>query len=446
MEGLLLVVDDEPNVRRSIRLFLEDQGLRVEEAADVPAALRAARETTFDLILMDVRMPGPDGLTFLRDVARGPEAPRVLMMSGHATVELAVAATRLGAHDFLEKPPEPERWLLAIKNALAMVQLARENARLRGAGGLRALLGNSPCMLRLRAEIERVGPTTTRVLLLGENGTGKELVAQALHELSPHSNGPFVKLNCAALPRDLVESELFGHEKGAFTGAVASRAGRLEQARGGTLFLDEVGDLSLESQAKFLRAMETGEFERLGGGSTLHSDARVVSATNRDLPGMVRSGSFREDLYFRLHVVPIQVPPLRDRHGELPLLARHFLDLFAAQHGRPRPALDDDALELLAHHRWPGNVRELRNLMERLVILSEEGRVSAADVERCLPREELPEGSPLRAQLEAVEREVLSKKLDACNWNVSEAALALGLDRGSLHRKIRKHALKRERA
>jgi len=444
LTGRLLVVDDEPNVRRAIRQFFEDQGHAVAEAGSVREAREALRAEPPDLVLLDVRMPGEDGLSLLREVAAGPEAPLVVMMSGHATVELAVQATRMGAHDFLEKPPDPERWSLAVRNSLEVLRLRRENARLRGAPAPEALLGDSPAMQELRAAIHKAGPTLGRVLIQGENGTGKELVALALHALSPRAGGPFIKLNCAALPRDLVESELFGHEKGAFTGAAVAKPGRLELAQGGTLFLDEVGDLSAEAQAKFLRVLETGEYERVGGVKPLRSDARVLSATNKDLPALVKKGEFREDLYFRLHVVPLRVPPLRERPGDAALLARHYLDLFAAQHDRPRRDLTPEAVEALEHHRWPGNVRELKNLMERLVILAEPGPVSAAEVERALPPEELPAGSDLRAVLDGAERAEVQRALAAAGWNVSEAADALGIDRASLHRKIRKYGLRRE--
>ncbi|MBI5838008.1 MAG: sigma-54-dependent Fis family transcriptional regulator [Candidatus Eisenbacteria bacterium] len=449
MTGRLLVVDDEANVRRAIRQFFEDLGHSVREAGSVAEARGELHGGGVDLVLLDVRMPREDGLTLLREAQAGAavpgaDVPLVLMMSGHATVELAVQATRMGAHDFLEKPPDPERWSLAVRNALEVLRLRRENARLRGAVPSPGLLGNSPSMRSLLAAIGKVGPTLGRVLIQGENGTGKELVAMALHAASPRAGGPFVKLNCAALPRDLVESELFGHEKGAFTGAAAAKPGRLELAQGGTLFLDEIGDLSAEAQAKFLRVLETGEFERVGGVKPMRSDARILSATNKDLPALVKKGEFREDLFFRLHVVPLQVPALRDRPGDVALLARHYLDVFAALHDRPRRDLESGAVELLEHHRWPGNVRELRNLMERLVILAEPGPLRAAEVERALPREDAPSGSDLRGALDGAEREALVRALAGSGWNVSEAAEALGIDRASLHRKIRKYGLRRE--
>ncbi len=443
MKGRLLVVDDEANVRRAIRTFFEDQGHAVEEAASVSEARETARSGGFDLVLLDVRMPGEDGLTLLREMGGDAEGPLVLMMSGQASVELAVQATKLGAHDFLEKPPDPERWSLSVRNALEVRRLRHENSRLRGGISAPGLLGDSPAMRELRSGIEKIGPTLGRVLIQGENGTGKELVAMALHAASPRSTSPFIKLNCAALPRDLVETELFGHEKGAFTGAGAARPGKLELAQGGTIFLDEIGDLSAEAQAKFLRALETGEFERVGGHRSMRSDARVISATNKDLPALIRKGDFREDLFFRIHVVPLRVPPLRERREDVPLLARHFLGVFAQLHGRRLRELTEGAAALLKEHPWPGNVRELRNLMERFVILSDAPAVAEAEVRQAIPASD-PHGSgDLRSQVEEAERDSISRALQESGWNVSAAADRLGLDRASLHRKIRKYGLSR---
>lgn len=445
MKGRLLVVDDEANVRRAIRTFFEDQGHAVEEAAGVAEAREGARSGGFDLVLLDVRMPEEDGLTLLREMGADADGPLVLMMSGHASVELAVQATRLGAFDFLEKPPDPERWSLSVRNALEVRRLRHENSRLRGGPAAPGLLGDSPAMRELRANIEKIGPTLGRVLVQGENGTGKELVAMALHAASPRALAPFIKLNCAALPRDLVETELFGHEKWAFTGAGAARPGKLELAQGGTIFLDEIGDLSQEAQAKFLRALETGEFERVGGHRSMKSDARVISATNKDLQALIRKGEFREDLFFRVHVVPLRVPSLRERGEDIPLLARHFLGVFAQLHGRAVRELSEPAAALLGEHRWPGNVRELRNLMERFVILAEGPEVKPAEVRQALPAGDLEIGADLRSQVEEAERESISRALQEAGWNVSAASERLGLDRASLHRKIRKYGLQRAR-
>jgi two-component system nitrogen regulation response regulator NtrX len=443
MKGRLLLVDDEGNVRAAIRRFFEDQGHQVEEAGSAVEARARLAHPGVDLVLLDVRMPGEDGMTLLREIGAAPGSPLVLMMSGEATVELAVAATRLGAHDFLEKPPDTERWSLAVRNALGMLRLREENARLKGPAASHGMLGDSTAMRSLRASMDQIGPTLGRVLIQGENGTGKELVATALHAASPRAGAAFIKLNCAALPKDLVESELFGHEKGAFTGAMAAKPGKLELAQGGTLFLDEIGDLSAEAQAKFLRVLETGEFERVGGTRSMKSDARILSATNKDLRALIKKGEFREDLFFRIHVVPLEVPALRERQGDIPLLARHYLDVFSHLHERPLRELSEGAAAALGEHAWPGNVRELRNLMERLVILAEGTVVTESEVRRALPRMEGSAPGDLRSRVEDAEREGIERSLKETGWNVSAAADRLGLDRASLHRKIRKYGLQR---
>ena len=380
-------------------------------------------------------------------------------MSGQATVETAVRATKLGAFDYLEKPLEPERLLLTVRNALESGRLRRDNRELNarlgdGAGGL---VGSSEAMRKLRDQIDRAADAGARVLITGENGTGKELVARALHEGSPRADGPFVKVNCAAIPKDLIESELFGHEKGAFTGATARKIGKIEAADSGTLLLDEVGDMALEAQAKLLRVLEENEVERVGGNRSLPVDVRVLAATNKDLPEAISAGDFREDLYYRLNVVPVPVPPLRERREDIPELVEHFRARFQGETGRALHAFDDSAYEALRAWPWPGNVRELRNVVERLEIMTDGDRIEAADVKRILAQSRRPDGPAdeaavpepdgeltLREILDRTERSVIRRALDAADGVISEAARLLGMDRANLHRKMRRLEIERD--
>ncbi len=458
----ILVVDDEARVRKSLVEYLGEEGYRVLEAQDVAGLEKVlAREGgTVDLLLLDVRMPGEEGVAFLK---RRPEVPQehpVIMMSGHGTIELALEAVRLGAFDFLEKGFTPERLAITVERALQMTSLQRQNRALREErSGLHQMVGESGVMEALRAAVRRAAPTPAKVLILGENGVGKELVARAIHDLSPRNDGPFVRLNCAAIPRDLVESELFGHEKGAFTGASALKRGKLELAHGGTLFLDEIGDMNLEAQAKLLRAMESNEFERVGGTRILSFDARIIAATNKDLNLEVAETRFRQDLFYRLNVIPIRVPPLRERAEDVPLLVEHYLDYFRAEYGRPDLALTDRAMDILGRYGWPGNVRELRNLVERLVIMTPGNGVGPAEVASLLGESpdsatvnvslelDAAEGDSdeglLKRLLEAAEKEILEAELVKAGWNVSQAARTLGVDRANLHRKMRRLGIER---
>ncbi len=462
----VLIVDDEPNIRRMVGALLAGEGYEVRDAPDGASGLTAARTSEPDVALVDLMMPGAiDGLGMLERLREQlPDLP-VVMMSGRAALGDAVRATKLGAFTFLEKPLTPEGVLLALGSALELRRARQEARALReeiGFGG--AMVGDSPAMAAVRALVARVGPTDARVLVTGESGTGKELVAAGLHAASARRERPFVRVNCAAIPRDLVESEMFGHERGAFTGATDRRIGRFELAHTGTLFLDEVGDLGAEAQAKLLRALEAGEIERVGGAQPIRVDVRIVSATNKELTRAVAEGVFREDLFFRLNVIPIHLPPLRERPGDVPLLVRHFSALYRARTGRPAPAWSDDALAVMERHRWPGNVRELANVVERLAILHPGGEVRATDARRVLaddadergpevsPRElgPLPSSAgvdadgadvPLADALDAYERTLIVRALSAAGGNVSDAARRLHTDRPNLYRRMRRLAI-----
>jgi two-component system nitrogen regulation response regulator NtrX len=457
----VLVVDDEDKVRKSLAGYLGDEGYRVLEARDPASAeeVLARQPGGVDVLLLDVRMPGEDGVAFLKRRSDLVEAMPVVLMSGHGTIELAVEAVRLGAFDFLEKGFTPERLAITVDRALQMTALKRQNVAWREERqALHRLVGTSRPMRALREAIKKAAPTPAKVLILGENGVGKELVARAIHDLSPRRDGPFVRLNCAAIPKDLVESELFGHEKGAFTGAEARKPGKVELAHGGTLFLDEIGDMSLDAQSKLLRALESSEFERVGGTRVLDFDARIIAATNKDLKAEIAGRRFRQDLFYRLNVIPIEVVPLRDRTEDIPLLIAHYLDYFKGEYGRRRLTLTPAALEALGRYAWPGNVRELRNVIERLVIMAAGNDVGPEEVNLLLesapssePTRKLslkidasdPEEGLLRQLLEAAEREILETELAKVEWNVSRAARNLGIDRANLHRKMRRLGIER---
>ncbi|HET9797788.1 MAG TPA: sigma-54 dependent transcriptional regulator [Gemmatimonadaceae bacterium] len=451
----ILIVDDEPNIRRMVGALLASEGYEVRDAADGATGVARAAESEPDAVLLDLMMPGElDGLATLARLREAtPDVP-VIMMSGRAGLADAVKATKLGAFNFLEKPLSPEGVLLALASALELRRVRREARALREDLGLAGeMIGASPAMARVRELIARVAPTDARVLVTGESGTGKELVASAIHLGSARRDRPFVRVNCAAIPRDLVESEMFGHEKGSFTGATERRIGRFELAHTGTLFLDEVGDLGAEAQAKLLRAIEAREIERVGGSKPIRVDVRIVSATNRELTRAVAEGSFREDLLFRLNVIPIEVPPLRERPDDLPALVAHFSALHRARTGRRAPQWTGAALALLARYRWPGNVRELANIVERLAILHVGGDVDEADVRAVLPVEgaspigmrradPLPDptslDSSLTDTLDEHERTLIVRALSAAGGNVAEASRKLKTDRANLYRRMRR--------
>ena len=448
----ILIIDDEPNIRRMVGALLTSEGYEVRDAAEGAAGLARVAEGAPDVVLLDLMMPGElDGLaTLARLRESAPDVP-VIMMSGKAGLSDAVKATKLGAFNFLEKPLSPEGVLLALASALELRRVRREARALREDLGLAGeMIGTSPAMQTVREMIARIAPTDARVLVTGESGTGKELVAAAIHFDSARRDRPFIRVNCAAIPRDLVESEMFGHEKGAFTGATDRRIGRFELAHTGTLFLDEVGDLGLDAQAKLLRAIEASEIERVGGGKSIRVDVRIVSATNRNLARAVANGTFREDLFFRLNVIPIDVPPLHERPDDIPALVAHFSRLHHARTGRPAPRWTPAALALLAGHRWPGNIRELANIVERLAILHAGGNVDDRHVLAVLPmagaarraEEPLPDPAALDQSLsdtlDAHERLLIVRALSSAAGNVADAARRLKTDRGNLYRRMRR--------
>jgi DNA-binding NtrC family response regulator len=450
MPAAILVVDDEKNIQLTLSRALSMEGYVVEAASGGREALEKIAALPVDVVVMDVRMPDLDGLAVLQKARETrPDLP-VVIMSGHGSIETVRSAFKLGAFDYLEKPiTEKDKLLVVVKNALALRSLREENAELRRAAGRLEMVGSGPAMQRLFELVRRAAPSEGRVLVTGENGTGKELVARAIHESSRRKAGPFVKLNCAAVPAELIESELFGHERGAFTGAVAARRGKFELADGGTLFLDEVGDMPAAMQAKVLRVLQEGEFERVGGTHTLRVDVRVVAATNKDLAAEVQAGRFREDLYYRLNVVPIHAPPLRERREDVPELATRFLAEACERNGRRPMRLERDALAALQTHDFPGNVRELRNLVERLAILCDGPEITADDVTAALPGGRRPRTDRFRAGasfhdlVEEAEREIILGALDAHADNVSETARDLGLERSHLYKKMRALGVRR---
>ena len=448
----VLIVDDEPNIRRMVGALLASEGYEVREAPDGARGVALATESEPDLALVDLMMPGElDGmavLTALRE--RAPDVP-VVMMSGRAGLSDAVRATKLGAFTFLEKPLTPEGVLLALASALELRQARRETRTLRADLGLASeMIGNSPALRRVREMIEKVAPSDARVLITGESGTGKELVAAAIHAGGSRKDRPFVRVNCAAIPRDLVESEMFGHERGAFTGATDRRIGRFELADRGTLLLDEVGDLGAEAQAKLLRAIESGEIERVGGSKPIRVDVRIVSATNKDLTRAVADGTFREDLYFRLNVIPLAIPPLRERPDDIPALVRHFSQVHRGRTGQPLTSWSTNALDALARHRWPGNVRELANIVERLAILHPGREVTSDEIREVLPSAPtrlaepaaLPNATVLDASLtdtlDDYERVLITRALSVAGGNIAEAARRLQTDRPNLYRRMKR--------
>ena len=441
----VLVVDDEPSVLLETSASLK-RDYDVLTASNADDAERILAKERVQLLITDLRLPGRDGLALLENAkTTHPDLP-VIVISGHGTIEEAVKAIRMGAADFVEKPFGPDRLHVTVERALELKMLQRENERLRAlAGSGDEMVGTSGALEHVREEVAKVARTDAKVLVTGESGTGKELVARAIHRASARARGPFEKLNCAALPKDLVESELFGYEKGAFTGATQMKRGRLEASDQGTLFLDEVGDMSLETQAKFLRAIETGEIERLGSTRTISVDARIVAATNKDMPAEIAAGRFREDLYYRLNVVPIHLPPLRQRRDDIPLLIAHFVGRMCAEHGRPPREFTKEAVDRLTRYAWPGNIRELKNLIERVLIMTEGDSVDLAEVEEVLPTD-ADEGPPseIKAARDKAERDTILSTLKQCQWNVTEASRRLGMDRGYLHRKIKRYGLVRE--
>jgi DNA-binding NtrC family response regulator len=462
MAATILVVDDEKNIRRTLRMVLDGAGFSTLEAGSAEEGLEQLAANEIDLVILDVRLPKMSGIEALAKIRAEPETRNlpVLMVSGHASVAEAVQAVQLGATDFFEKPLDRDRVLVTVRNALQTWQLQRELEQLRANVEHRyEMIGESPVMSALFAQLEKVAPTNGRVLISGESGTGKELIARAIHRLSPRADKPFIKVNCAAIPAELIESELFGYERGAFTGAQGRKKGMFELANEGTLFLDEIGDMSASAQAKVLRALQSGEISRVGSEKAIAVDVRVLAATNKDLELEVQEGNFREDLYFRLNVVPITSPPLRDHQSDIPLLARSFLRDFCLENGLREKPIDDEVLEALAERPWPGNVRELRNVVERMVILSgdritlddlpEEGVLSQGRRESASPSDlpsavdESGERLTLREYRGRAEKEYILSTLDEVGWNISRAATILGVERTNLHKKMRSYGIRR---
>jgi len=443
----VLIVDDEPGIRESLCGVLEDEGFLPEAVATGEECLAALGGNPYDLVLLDIWLPGIDGLETLAKIGELPagERPVVVMISGHGNIESAVKATKLGAFDFLEKPLTIEKVVVVSKNAVNQRRMERELQELRSSSGeSNRIIGESVPMKALRQQLALMAGTNGRVLIYGESGTGKELVARAIHAMSPRAREGFIEVNCAAIPEELIESELFGHKKGSFTGAVESKIGKFRKADGGSLFLDEVGDMSLKTQAKVLRALQEQRFEPVGASESVAVDVRVIAATNKNLEEEIERGNFREDLFYRLNVIPFYVPPLRERAEDIPLLADYFLDHFARAYGRKGKELTPEAYRMLADYPWPGNVRELRNLMERIVIMNPQVRVDA----RHIPlnagigqRRNLAERQDSFASLhefrEAAERDFILKKLEETRGNVTRTAELLGLERSNLYRKMK---------
>ncbi len=449
----LLVVDDEKGIRDALAQLFEYEGHQVECAEDGGSGIEKAQRLRPDVIFLDVKMPGMDGLDALARIREHDSHALVVMISGHGTIDTAVEATRKGAYDFLEKPLDTDRLLVTLRRALELRGLTRSMADLKSQVESRyEIVGNSFPIRQVLERVEKVSPTEARVLITGENGTGKELVARAIHRLSARADEPFIEVNCAAIPSELIESALFGHMKGSFTGAVADRAGKFEQADGGTLFLDEVGDMSHDAQAKVLRALEEGVVTRVGGSKAIQVDVRVIAATNKDLAQEIEAGNFREDLFYRLNVVPIHVPPLRERREDIPMLVNHFAEMMAKREGVTPREFDESAVERLLDLPWPGNVRELRNTVERLMILAAGDSVRAEDVDLLAAGEgsapgvggEILSAETFSDFKDRAERAYILQRLRENDWNVAETARKIDMPRSNLYKKIEKYGLVRE--
>ncbi len=446
----ILIVDDDHAIRESLEMVLLYEDYKVEKAKDAKEALSFLNkiEGNIDVALLDIKMPGMDGLELLGKIKKDFPEIEIIMISGNAEIANAVEATKKGAFDFLEKPLDQDRVLITIRNALKNKKLYQECTTLKQiVSQERQILGTSPAMQEIFNTIKRVSATEVRVLITGENGTGKELVARAIHENSARSRGPFIEVNCAAIPESLIESELFGHEKGSFTNAYEKRKGKFEQAHEGTIFLDEIGDMSLAAQAKVLRVLEENKIERVGGNQSININVRVVAATNKDLARACKEGTFREDLFYRLNVVPVAMPPLRERQGDIPLLVSHFLVFFCQKYNLLTKKIASEAMHELQSYRWPGNVRELRNLIERLVILSDSDLITSEHVRNYLssPSKNLEEMPSLCQTFEDFKREseklFLTKKLVENGWNVKRTAQVLEMQRSNLYKKMEKYGL-----
>ena len=439
----ILIVDDEKNIRRSMKMICSSAGYEVEVAADGVSAMQILRQQPISLILLDINLPGEDGLEILSVIKKSWPDLLVIMITGFATIENAIQATRRGAYDFFEKPVSKEKLLLTLKNALQAQHLEKENLQLkRRVFGTTEMIGESPAARKIMDQIKKVAPTDGRVLILGESGTGKELIARAIHQHSQRRDKPFIKLNCAAIPEELIESELFGCVKGAFTGATETRQGKFSQADGGTFFLDEIGDMSLKVQAKVLRVLQEGEFEKVGGQKTESVDVRILAATNKNLEEEVQAGRFRKDLFFRLNVVPIHSVPLRQRREDIPVLVMHFIRQFCAEYGYLEKKISKEVLPILQSYSWPGNIRELKNIIERLVIMASADTITVAELPDQLQqkfeieKKEFEKGLSLRDLRDKIEKEYILFTLEKHDWNISQSARILGIDRTNLHKKM----------
>ncbi|TFG93809.1 MAG: sigma-54-dependent Fis family transcriptional regulator [Syntrophobacterales bacterium] len=447
MNETILIVDDEESICQSLKGILSDEGYEVLTAQSGEECLDIIEEELPGLVLLDIWLPGIDGIETLKRIKSKYPRMQIIMISGHGTVESAVATTKLGAFDFVEKPLSLDKILLAVNHALDIVRLEDENRLLKNEHSHK-IDGKSKAIIELREMIQIISPTNAWILIMGENGTGKELVARSIHRQSSRSTKPFIEVNCAAIPEDLIESELFGHERGAFTGATEKKRGKFDLANKGTIFLDEVADMSLKAQAKILRILQEKKFERVGGTKVIDTDVRVLAATNKDLEYEMEDGRFRQDLYYRLNVIPLEVPPLRDRIEDVPLLARQFVRDFSRKESKPQKHIADDALAVLMEHSWPGNVRELKNIMERLVITSPSDIITADDIpplskenHRLSRPDSSDDRGSLRGARELFEKDYIAKKLAENKWNVKKTAEAIGLERSNLHKKIKAYGL-----
>ena len=439
----VLIVDDESGIRSSLKGVLSDEGYTVEAASSGEECLDRLQGGDFDLILLDVWLPEIDGIETLREIRERDATISVIMISGHATIQTAVSATKLGAYDFLEKPLSIDHTLLTIRNALSHNRLTRRNQALRHEIESRyQIVGESIPVKALRKQISVVAPTNSRVLIYGESGSGKELVARNIHYESTRKDGPFIEVNCAAIPEELIESELFGHTRGSFTGASENKKGKFELATGGTILLDEVGDMSLKTQAKVLRAIEEQKFQPIGAQSPRSVDVRIIAATNKNLAREIKAGNFREDLFYRLNVIPFLVPPLRERHKDIPVMTNHFIQVFSNEHGRPEKVFTPEAMEAMMRYAWPGNVRELKNEIERLVIMVAGSDIGPEDLS-------LPNGDEAAGTLQATraryEKELIQTKLEDNGWNISQTSRVLGLERSHLYRKMKAYGISKEK-
>lgn len=446
MSDKILIVDDDPEILNTLSLVLQEEGYETLTANNGEEALKIVQEDAVKLILLDLMLPDIDGIEVLRRVKASQPEIAIIMVSGQATVKAAVDAIKLGAYNFIEKPLAPiemiDYMLLTVRRGLDHQRLEQENVVLKGKEFRRySIVGKSQAMLQLYDQIAKAAPSKGRVLITGENGSGKELVARAIHHQSNRSSGPFIEVNCAAIPQELIESELFGHEKGSFTGAARSQPGKFELANGGTLFLDEIGDMSMAAQSKVLRALEEEEIQRIGGFKTIKLDVRVIAATNKNLEKEIIKGNFRQDLFYRLNVIPITVPPLRDRKDDIPLLVQHFMEQFCTENGKPIKGISQEAISALKSHDWPGNVRELRNIIERLIIMVDSDYINATHVLSAIQignQNIYGSGTkPLKEMVEEYEKKIILSELEANKNNVSQTAKNLDIDRANLYRKLR---------